>query len=114
MRLSLLSTDQRVCFFLNPWPFEDRGDFVSCMIHPDVGTLAILFSLFRFNNSTCTCTKKIGRDKTNPFSIASYTLCVIVPLATVVIAGTAIVVILLRKPKLSAQLQRLVPSLGVN
>ena len=82
------------------------------MIHPDVGTLAILFSLFRFNNSTCTCTKKIGRDKTNPFSIASYTLCVIVPLATVVIAGTAIVVILLRKPKLSAQLQRLVTSLG--
>ncbi|KAL5252486.1 hypothetical protein ACHWQZ_G015307 [Mnemiopsis leidyi] len=81
-----------------------------------VWTEAILFSViplvpqfggYRFNNSTCTCTKKIGRNKTNPFSIASYTLCVVVPLGTVVIAGVAIVVILLRKPKLSAQLQRI-------
>ncbi|XP_063678267.1 histamine H2 receptor-like [Bolinopsis microptera] len=77
---------------------------------------AILFSVipllpqfggYRFNPVTCTCNKKIGRDKTNPFSISFFALCVVVPLITVVAAGSAIVIILLRKPKLSAQLQRI-------
>ena len=62
---------------------------------------------YRFKRAICVCTKRLGEDKGNTFSVLYYSLCAVVPLVTVVAAGLAIVVILRRKPSLSTHLKKI-------